>query len=67
MIISRESLSFEQPDCIVLNKDIVGINLFFSYDIMNLYRMWNVVVSTYDCNSSVHLFFLYFNTFVVKK
>ena len=27
---------------------------------MNLYRMWNVIVSTYDCNSSVHLFFLIF-------
>ena len=51
-------LSFERPDCRL--KDIVGIFLFFSYDIMKLYRMWNVIVSTYDCNSSVHLFFLIF-------
>ena len=36
-------------------KDIVGIYLSFSYDMMKLYMMWNVVVSTYDCNRSVHL------------
>ena len=45
--------------CVKL-KYIVGIYLSFSYDIMKLYRMWNVIVSTYDCNSSVHLFFLLF-------
>ena len=41
-------------------KDIVGIYLSFSYDIMKFYRMRNVIVSTYDCNSSLHFFFLIF-------
>ena len=59
--LSRES------DCIRLNfKTFFGINLSIPFDIMTLWRMLNIIVSTYECISLVNVFFYYGNTFMVR-